>query len=343
MGLNMQTEIRSRDQIVLNYLDLKVIPSYHCDMNCNYCYNNTIQNKYCEDTINLIKNLTNVIEKYEKEVVIELIGGEPLSSHSYAITDKILDHIMSLKNEKVKVVLQTGSSNLRKIKDSLEKIDGLSYSVDISGSHKAHNLNKLEELVVYCNDYEVPLQIQTVLSLKDTIEDIDNFINTCRSYGVKWLGLGYPQFQKYNSKEIKLQTKIYSDLINGLDKYKNIYVGGNPLQSILDFLGGWGYETSCYCGEKCITIEPDGRISPCLYLRPDDFKSIDTFLIIKHKREKALRDGECSNCEMWAVCHGGCMVNAMFLMGDINCCDKIQCKLMKNLVDTVRLPTFLKT
>jgi sulfatase maturation enzyme AslB (radical SAM superfamily) len=38
-GIDMEKNTVFKDQLIMNYLDLKVVPTYHCDMNCSYCYN----------------------------------------------------------------------------------------------------------------------------------------------------------------------------------------------------------------------------------------------------------------------------------------------------------------
>lgn len=336
MGLNMQTEAARDNQKINTYLDLKVVPTYQCGKKCKYCYNKHIYNTYNENPSFLIESLSRIIQNSEKNIVVEIIGGEPLSRHGYEITNKILDSIMVIKKENIKLVLQTGSSNLNKIQSLTKKIDGLSYSIDISLSPKIKNLNRLGEITNYCKDNNVPIQIQTILNENDTIHDINNFINLCCSQGIKWLGMCYPDFQVYNLKTLDKQATIYFELIRESNQFKDISIGGMPIQCAIDFFEGCGYEQSCYCGEKCLTIQPDGRISPCLFLRPDEYMSIESFVDIKHKREKILHEGICADCEMWNVCHGGCMIHSKFLTGNVNSRDETHCYLLKKIIDMVR-------
>lgn len=325
-----------KDQLIMNYLDLKVVPTYHCDMNCSYCYNKYIHNKCNENVSLLLKSLSEIICKSEQNVVVELIGGEPLSRHGYAITNKILDYIISLKSKKIRLVLQTGSPNLNRINKLINKLDGISYSIDISLVPKYKNQKRLEGIMNYCNECNMPIQIQTILSAKDTINDINKFIELCSSQGVKWLGICYPDFQTYSHEELNMQANIYTELIENLDNFKNISIGGMSIQSITDFLSGWSYNASCNCGDRCLTIQPDGHISPCLFLKPEDHISLDTFMEVKHRREKMLIKGKCKNCEIWNVCRGGCMIHAKFLTGDINSRDENKCYLIRRIINKIR-------
>lgn len=333
----MQIELRTCARTALNCkrdIEIKVIPSYHCDMNCGYCYNKYLYRGYRPNYTRLINSLSGILLRNERRAIVEIIGGEPLSSQNYRATNGIIEHLITLKRN-VRVVLQTGCSNIKKVHQIIPKLDGLSYSVDLSLSPKVSNLEKLETVIECCNDHDVIIQIQTILSPKDTLETIYRFINLCSLYGAKWIGLGYPQYQSYTKEELNAQINVYSDLIRRLKDFKEISIGGTVIESVVDFFKGLVYSSSCNCGDDSVTIEPDGCISPCLYFKPDEFKSLDAFVETKYKREEQLRAGYCSKCEIWGVCHGGCMAYAKFLTGDIYSRDWEFCYLISGVIKKV--------
>ncbi len=334
----MQTETKPISNVGMgctDYLDLKVIPSYHCSMNCSYCYNKSIYNTYKEDIKTLLTNLSDTLMRNDRAVIVELIGGEPLSSHSYPITKTILEYLNSLSNGNIKLILQTGSHNIGKIQELIPKIDGLSYSIDVSSSPKALNIDRLEKITDCCDRYGVAVQIQTILSPIDTLDDVCRLTELCSSYGANWIGVCYPQYLSYDINSLNRQIDIYYRLIKKINNFKNISIGGTVIECVINLLNGWAYKSFCTCGEDCLTIQPDGHISPCLYLKPDEFISIDDFVRAKHLRERKLREGNCSECNLWDICYGGCMVHAKFLTGDFNSNDGEFCYIMRSLINMI--------
>lgn len=319
-----------------NEIELKVIPSYHCDINCKYCYNKYISKHYQPNYERLRNSLSRFLLKKEINAIVEIIGGEPLSSHTYNETKCLVDYIISLKRN-IKIVLQTGSSDTEKIRELIPKIDGLSYSIDLSISPKVSNLEKLETIAGICKDNDVSIQIQTLLSPEDNIENIYQFINTCISHDIAWIGIDYPKYQRYSKEELDTQISIYSTLIRHLKQFEGISIGGAVIESVIDFFGGCIYSSSCMCGEKSITIQPDGSISPSLHLDGNEFPSLDIFIEQKIKRERQLRKGYCSECEIWDVCHGGCMGHAKFLTGDFYNPDDEFCYLLSGVIKAVKI------
>lgn len=319
-----------------NEIELKVIPSYHCDINCKYCYNKYISKNYQPNYERLKNSLSRFLLKKEINAIVEIIGGEPLSSYNYDETKSVIDYIISLKRN-IKIVLQTGSSDTEKILEIIPKIDGLSYSIDLSISPKVSNLEKLETIAGICKDNNVSIQIQTLLSPEDNIENIYQFINTCIYHGIRWIGIEFPNYQRYSKEELDRQIITYSELIRHLKLFEGISVGGAVIESVTDFLGGGIYSSSCMCGEKSITIQPDGSISPSLHLEYNEFPSLDIFIEKKIRRERQLRKGYCYECEIWDVCHGGCMGHAKFLTGDFYNPDNEFCYLLSRVIRTVKL------
>lgn len=314
-------------------IEVKVIPSYNCDINCDYCYNKYISEYYQSDYEKLINNLNKILLKKNINAIVEIIGGEPLSPQNYHKTELIIENIILLEKN-IKIVLQTGSSDIEKLIELIPKIDGLSYSIDLSSSPKVRNLEKLGTIASFCKEHEVIIQVQTMLNLKDSIETICQFINLCILHGVGWIGLDYPQYQLYTREELDTQISVYFELFKRLKEFKGIVIGGSIIEAVIDFFSGYTYSSSCMCGEKSITIQPDGSISPSLHFGSSEFSSLDIFVENKSNRERRLRMGNCKECEIWDVCHGGCMGHAKFLTGDIYESDKEFCYLLSGVIKT---------
>ena len=317
-------------------IELKVIPSYHCGMNCNYCYNKYLYNAYRPNYSKLINVISEIILNNRFNAIIEIIGGEPLSSQNYPETKSIIEYLSSVKRD-VKLVLQTGSSNMRKLLTLVPKIDGLSYSIDMSLLPKAANIKNLGIISKQCDGHDTKLQIQTILAQGDRPESVCTFINSCVSYGVGWIGLGYPAYQRFTEEEMEAQIDVYCEIIRHSISRPEIGIGGAIIESAIDFLNERTYSSYCMCGENSVTIQPDGSVSPCLYLEPGAFESLDAFVKVKYKRGERLRNDYCLNCGIWGVCYGGCMGHARFLSGDIYSHDREFCYVLSGLVEKAKL------
>ncbi len=315
-------------------IEIKVIPSYYCNINCKYCYNNGIDRCFIEpDPLKIKKQLDLLFQQSQKNVnaVVEIIGGEPLSPLTFPITCEIIDHLRS-QNTNLKIVLQTGTSDIKKLQEIIPRIDGLSYSIDISSSPKAKNIQNLLKISDDCKKHSVITQIQTILDVSDDPETIIEFIKSCESCDVGWIGLEYPQYQRNSKNVMDRQISVYLKIIESLNDISQIIVGGAIIESALDYAHGNLYSSSCMCGEKSITIQPDGTITPSLHFFLNKKVTIQEFANLKKNRSTQLRNGICSECKYWMVCYGGCMAHADFLTGDPSNRDEEYCYLLSNVL-----------
>ena len=318
-------------------IEIKIIPSYHCNINCKYCYNNGIDNGFYNENLPLIKNqLDRIFQQTHNNVsvIVEIIGGEPLSPKIFPVTCEII-HNLRQQNANIKIVVQTGTSDIEKIYQIIPLVDGLSYSIDISSSPKVKNAQNLLKICHECQEHSVLTQIQTILDISDNPKTIIEFIKTCESSGAGWIGLEYPQYQRYSQNLMDHQISVYLELIEALKGITQITIGGAIIESTLDYIHGNSYSSSCMCGEKSITIQPDGSISPSLHFFINKKNTIPEFLNLKKIRSSALRDGICGECDYWGVCHGGCMAHAEFLTGSSMNRDEEYCYILSNVIKTL--------
>jgi len=316
-------------------IEIKIIPSYHCDINCKYCYNKENDIAFYPCNYNdLICQLDRVFQRDDMNAIVEIIGGEPLSAKNYPLTKHLISYLNNL-NKNIKIVLQTGSASLDKIVDLIPLIDGLSYSIDLSFSPKVKNIKHLDTICKECQKYSVTSQIQTILSNNDNPEDIFKFMKVCASHEIGWIGMQYPQYQRYTKSELESQVEIYLQIINFMDSFVELNVGGAIIESACDYIQGVSYSSSCMCGEKSITIQPDGTITPSLHNTLNKKYNLTEFARLKEERCSILKDGICSCCQFWSVCHGGCMAHAEFITGNAYSRDVEYCYVLSNVLSRI--------
>lgn len=317
-------------------IEVKVIPSYHCTIGCHYCYNTGTDKTLYSPSPEKVKDQLDRIfqDRKNANAIVEIIGGEPLSSEVFPVTLGIIGQLKDMDAD-IKIVVQTGSPAIDRLLAIIPLIDGLSYSVDISSSPKAKNIRNLPEVCRECKNQSVITQVQTILNPTDKQETIVDFIRTCESYGAGWIGLEYPQYQRYSKDEMDNQIPAYQTIIEAFGQKSRITVGGAIIESALDYLHGTIYSSSCMCGEKSITVQPDGTITPSLHFFLNQEIPLQDFAGYKKNRSNELRKGVCAGCEYWRVCMGGCMAHAGFLTGTPANRDEEYCYILTNVLKSL--------
>lgn len=318
-------------------IEIKIIPSYSCNMNCNYCYNNNIDwDHYLFDKEKIFSTLELVFNHLPLNAIVEIIGGEPLSSENISKTIEIIDYLKKYDSD-IKIVVQTGIPSIKRIMSIIPKIDGLSYSIDISSSPKIKNIENLKKITEECKLNSVLVQIQTVLNMADNPSKIYKFLKFCKSNGVGWIGIGYPQYSRYLKKDLDFQIKTYKEIIDNIDEFSGMRIGGSIIESVLDYSRGQTYSSSCMCGENSITIQPNGLITPSLHYSLSKNYTFNEYIHLKRLRQHILKTQNCKNCQFWGICQGGCMAHAHFLSGDVLHRDEEYCYVLTNLLKNLSL------
>ena len=115
-------------------------------------------------------------------------------------------------------------------------------------------------------------------------------------------------------KEVLSQNKNCGiDITNVTNPYVN------------DFIIGIEGNRGCIGAQELITINPDGRITPCLMNHTNlgniyDYDSLLEFLCTSNKLKeylKIIKSYNCVDCKYHAACRGGCQVRKKVEYGEI--------------------------
>ncbi|MCR4422895.1 MAG: radical SAM protein [Exilispira sp.] len=137
-------KLRNRLNTINNHnLEIVLVPSYNCNMNCIYCYEGEIRNNTKSlteaDVEPIIRTISNIIEQDNiKKLNFTLMGGEPIIKENFNFYDVFFN----------KAKQKLGKFKVTCISNGLEIIDYFyklleygveSYQITIDGDEKTHN------------------------------------------------------------------------------------------------------------------------------------------------------------------------------------------------------------
>ena len=311
-----------------------------CNRNCDYCYNK----KYLGNTT-MSKEMVRKVFDYFQELGImrvHLAGGEPTIDYegikNYIEYSNQLGFVVSMAtngsflNDKMCELLT--SNNLLSVSISIDSPDEeINDQMRGAGSTKLVK-DGVERLSYYKarNNSKTEICFKPVYYPNLTEQDIVNFINLSKKYGIQKLKFANPErcedHEKgyYGSikKEYYETLKILKEV---LLKYKDCGIEitniTNPF--VTDFIIGIEGNRGCIGAQELITINPDGRITPCLmnhtYLgNIYEYKDLkDFYNNSKELREylQKIQSYECGDCRYHVACRGGCQVRKKVEYGKI--------------------------
>lgn len=309
-----------------------------CNRSCSYCYNK----KFLGDITMEKEMVRKIISDFAELGImrIHLAGGEPTIDYN-----GLKNYIESCNKNNVVLSMATNGVLLDdKICDLLTSNALLSVSISIDSAFKEQNditrgegsylkiMEGLSKLIEYKkkNGSNIEICFKPVYYPDISIEEIKSLINISKKLGIQKLKFANPErclehgIGYYGKiKDLYYQTaKIIDECIKENDSDLQITNITNPVLN--NCIIGIEENNGCIGGQELITINPDGRITPCLmnhYLLGNiyDYKSIREFLENSEKLKKykeIISDYSC-NCYFEPSCRGGCQVRKIVEYGKI--------------------------
>ena len=313
-------------------LQLTLIVTNECNMNCKYCYATSGQYGYTPEkmsfeTAKLI--LDTLFKKYNYIKTIMFFGGQPL------INSKLISEVCDYISEKYsgRYSSLTMMSNLLKIDDDIIQMIKkyhIHVSTSLDGSKECHDTYRIDlagkgtyQRVV---DNIRLLQKQTgePTTIEATLSDIHNKLNLNKYDVIKYL------YENFNAK-FCAAVEVCPIEGKGVDYYKNsnsledeisqsinLYVDfGIVSEYLMDFLqiiqGGMVEKQLCNAGFAQITIMPNGDIYPCQLFAAagkefcmgniyTDFHKKESLVKMKLSKADKTLNPACLECEINMIC-----------------------------------------
>lgn len=316
-----------------------------CNKKCSYCYNK-----------NYVGNITMPERKvrkifddlYELGIMrVHLAGGEPtidynglknyieygrkkgmcisMATNGTILTDEVCELLTSNDLFSVSISLDScdeKENDKTRGKGSFkEAIEGLNNLKEYKAKNKS-NLKICLKPVYTPNITEGEIRKNIEFAEKNNI-DILKFANPerCENHDKGFYGKQREEYYKC--------LQMIQNIIEEKDRSLKITNASNPF--LYDFIIGIEENKGCIGGQELLTINPDGRITPCLMNHTllgniYDYDSISSYLKESEnlrKYVKKISNYQCKSCELHSSCRGGCQVRKKVEYGDIKDVDPL--------------------
>jgi radical SAM protein with 4Fe4S-binding SPASM domain len=295
---------------------IQFYPTLRCNFSCAFCFNRGIRVKKditINDSARAIAILADIGVKE-----IDILGGEP------TLHDDFARIVRQINKKNLKVNISSNGSNIRFLREISQTYEKDRVQIGIS-LNDASVSGELHEYIIKYKPF-----LKSVCSKKQT------FPETAEQY------LRFPHIQYYLlfmdavcRDDLKTSLTFF-EYFQRLNSLKTIYKNVDGV-----YCSGFITDTQkypalkdvrCPAGTTKLTIMPDGNVYPCyLFARHDDFRLgnilVDDFdRIWKNPLLDFFRNFEkndCINtdCELFALCHGGCPAVSLLISGNIRAPD----------------------
>lgn len=315
-----------------------------CNRSCPYCYNK----KFLGNITMKPEMVRKIISDFSELGImrIHLAGGEPTIDYLG------LKNYIEECNRKNMVLSMATNGTLfdDKICDLLTSNDLLSVSISLDSALKEKNditrgkdsyikiRNGLKKLLEYKekNNSKTEICFKPVYYPNITREEVNALISLSNDLGIQKLKFANPERclehgKGYYGKIKNLyyqSAKMIQECLEKNNTSLQITNISNPV--LYDLIIGIEENKGCIGAQELITINPDGRITPCLmnhYLLGNiyDFNSVKDFLENSQQLKnyiKLISNYHCE-CNLERSCRGGCQVRKIVEYGRIESTDPL--------------------
>uniref|UniRef100_UPI0004632B8A radical SAM/SPASM domain-containing protein n=1 Tax=Treponema pedis TaxID=409322 RepID=UPI0004632B8A len=320
-----------------DYLYLKILTTYNCNMACIYCYENndffsrnnictSLSEEKCDEIIAFASSIMN--EKSLKYIYLSWYGGEPLLNYKAIlnISKKLISMGYAVYSEITSNLLPLISKS--SLIDRLKDVNVKMFAVTLDGHGKYHNYRRpVKNRKKIINEYEETCNLISILSVnfkvtvmlminKENIKQADLILQDLLNVKNKanviiFIGM-LENISNCLSDTCKEETISFSELANiRCLLYKKFWDAGFPVN--LKFLLGM-HGTCLALMNNSYIITPEGYLTKCPDTIGDD--KLYTGLLKNNQEikfsnslwtwELPFKDEKCSSCHLLPACIGGC-------------------------------------
>lgn len=295
-----------------SYLHVTICPTFKCNANCAYCFENGVdKNLLMSDQ--LIQKTAEYIDKHSinRKCKITWFGGEPLmgAKQINLLTELLNEKGISFTSTMITngLLLDTyihdikNRWNCKKIQITL---DGIGSKYDVVKRFAAPSFDKIISNIHLCIKHDISISIRINYDSKNC-EDYFEIIDYVRN-------------------EFKDKVKLYFHDIMGAGFLPPFCVKPNPLLLMFEKMKNVGYNlslkdlkirrtyASCAINKPdFVIVEPNGTLTKCEHYvgKPSDYGAGSILDNKKIPGKVAKNMNECSKCLYFPICGGGCYAN----------------------------------
>jgi uncharacterized protein len=348
---------RDTDEIQIFY-----VPSYACNFNCSYCY----QDEYNQPPAHFNKDILKAFFQFidikfsDRRKYITVFGGEPLLNN--ASQKEFFTHfIAETKIRQLDVAVVTNGYYLEEYIDILKNGNIREIQVTLDGTEKIHNNRRMLKgggtsflKIVRGIDLALASKINVNLRMvldKDNIDDLPNLARFAMEK--EWTKSGFFKTQLGRNYELHHCQGAASKLYSRIDLYTDIYKILKENPEIADFHKP-AFSISKYLFEEGHLPDPlfdscpgtktewafdfMGKVYACTATVGKSGEELGTFFPVQMLDDKRINEWQnrdilsiekCSSCTLQLACGGGCAAIAKNTSGSINSAD---CRPVKDLI-----------
>lgn len=304
--------------------------TYKCNLSCWYCYNKNRLNNTDELSLDQKKQIVDQMVE-NKIFKLSIAGGEPLLSKDlFSFVEYAVQRGLSVSLTTNGTMISTTGL------EQLNLFDSISISIDFID---APLTQPSKERPIKCSaqvDESIqllPSELLKKTSIKAVINPLDacfksqlnDLADYCSNHMIRKLKISV--LQEANAKYYtELYTKTY-EVLDYVEQMKKAYpflritCNSNPFLSNFS-VSNYIIQSGCGCWKDLLIITPYGRVKPCLLFNEDyEMASILEKTLAEiweiDFKEKTLPN-ECTVCERYASCLGGCTARRLLLGYEID-------------------------
>ena len=317
----------------MNEITLQIKPvGNHCNLHCSYCYAAPFKKeKYKILELNLLEKLIKESLEIADNIIISWHGGEPTM-----VGVKYFENYMKIikkykkENQHVINMLQTNATLITEEMADFFKKNNFIISISLDGDENNHNKNRYNyqgkgSFKETMNGVKIlrkhginPPLIATVT--KKTLKNGSTNFNFFVKNGFK--EIKFSPVYDYDKDEFNISNDEWyaytKNILNEWLKIKDESIKIREIDEILSWIVGRNLNI-CTNKGMCLSwlsIDEDGDIYPCEYLRKDNpygninninIKDVfDSQTYIDFKSKVLSIPKKCKKCELYNYCHNGC-------------------------------------
>lgn len=325
---------RESDEVQLFY-----VPTYQCNFNCNYCYQDDYEHGKNQISQGIIRSFFRFVETHfaDRKKYITLFGGEPL-----LISEKHRQHLESFLAQaslrKLDVAVVTNGYYLEEYIETLKKVSVREVQVTLDGLEATHDqrrplsngkgtFTKVVRGIDVALQANMPVNLRIVLD-RENIHELPELADFAIRKGWTQSSLFKTQFgrnyelhhcQQFNHR-LYSRIELYSEIYRLIKAHPQILEFHKPAFSISKFLFEEGklpdpLFDSCPAVKTEWAFDYTGRVFACTATVGKTGEELGTYhpkislnedLIAKWEERDVLSMIECRQCSLQLACGGGC-------------------------------------
>lgn len=340
-----------------------VIPTYHCNLKCRYCYEGGIRDKAVTMNAELLLLFWQAIDDIAKAYTFEgtpqvtILGGEPLLKANNKIVANVLEGSFK-RNWKVEVI--TNGTTLTQYTPILSKYKVEGIQITIDGPRDVHDQRRMfrngrgsfDQIVDGITEV-IRKGIKVYLRANLDSQNLGSLpFLACYIQKIGWLesGLVFPYLypmsdsgclrQLYIVKETEVLEKILelSEKYPEMDIFQWRFHGLDQIETVLQGEIFSPMFRFCSATQNQYVFDPCGKIYACWWGVGRKEFEIGEFApmlcwywhnLEKWQNRSVLTIPECIRCRFALICGGGCTEKAIQEEGGI---DKSRCSLFQEII-----------